>query len=72
MADKIFDVLITIEKTVRVRVPDDQDVLQGDTPEEVAEEFAQGGRETWPDYFISCDEDLTVESVTRVKNRKAA
>jgi hypothetical protein len=65
MSDNIFDVEITVTKFVRVRVPDDPEVLMGDTPEEVAEEFALGGKSGWKEYVISEEENYDVESVRR-------
>lgn len=62
MADKIYDVVITVTKTVRVRVPDDL-VEEDETAEDVAEEFALGGKSSWPDYVISEDVESDVESV---------
>lgn len=65
MSETIFDVELTITKTVRVRVP--ADVLStGENPEEAAKEFAQGGKAAWPDYVISEDEDCDVDGVTQV------
>lgn len=65
MSETIFDVELTVTKTVRVRVP--SSVLNdGGSPEEAAEEFAQGGKAAWPDYVISEDEDCDVDSVTLV------
>jgi hypothetical protein len=74
MSDRIYDVEITISKTVRVRVPvDDHAVVQPDEdPEAVAEEFALGGKVAWPDYVISVSTDHDVESVTEIPSSRAA
>lgn len=67
MADRIFDVEITITKMVRVRVPvdDPKVVREGEDVEDIAEEFALGGKASWPEWVISEDEDHDVESVRR-------
>lgn len=73
MPDRIFDVEITITKTVRVRIPDDMKNHPPRTPdEESAEELALGGKAAWPEYVLSEDEDFEVESVREVKQAAAA
>lgn len=70
MPDRIFDVEITITKTVRVRVPDDPEIVyaaRGETPATAAEDFALGGESQWPEYVISTDEDYEVDSIKEVK-----
>lgn len=68
MADRIFDVEITITKTVRVRVPADmKDHPPHSDDEDAAEEFALGGKAAWPEYVISEDEDYDIESVRELK-----
>lgn len=70
MSEKIFDVEISITRKVRVRVPDDPAIVyssRGESQEDVAEEFALGGKGVWPDYVISSDEDYDVESVTETQ-----
>ena len=68
MADQFrtYDVELTITKTVRVRVPLDEKITNGDAPEKVAEEFATGGKALWPEWVISEDEDLDIDSVREV------
>ena len=68
MDGRVFDVTVTITKTVRVKVPDD--VLSKTNPEdpkEVAEEFALGGRSSWPKYVINEDEYYDIDSVREVE-----
>jgi hypothetical protein len=67
-ADRIFDVEVIVTRFVRVRVPDDPEILMGNSPEEVAEEFAGGG---WPEYVLSQEEDYTIESVRSVPATEA-
>lgn len=69
LTERIFDVEITITKTVRVRVPDDPEIVyksRGETQASVAEEFALGGKASWPEYVISSDEDYEIEGVKEV------
>lgn len=67
MADRVFDVELTITKTVRVKVPDYmKDHPPHSTDEEAAEEFAIGGKALWDEFVLSEDEDIDVESVTEV------
>lgn len=68
MADKFFDVKITITKTMRVRVPVDNPlfVCSDETVEEIARGYALGGKELWPLLIISEHEDCSVESVREV------
>lgn len=73
MTTKTFEVEITITKFVKVRVP--SEVLEGPpygTAEDAAEEFALGGKSSWPEYVISEDEDYDVESVREIKEAEAA
>lgn len=63
--DRIFDVTVVITKTVRVRVPAAV-VNKGESYEDVAEEFGEGGKSTWPEYVLSEEEDRDVEMVTEV------
>lgn len=73
MADRIFDVEYTLTRTVRVRVPNDpQIVYRGENPEDVAEEFALGGKSAWPEYVLSSDEDYDVESVREIRPKQEA
>lgn len=67
MADRTYDVEITITKTVRVRVPDDVLIGSNSDPEEAAEEFALGGKSSWPDYVLTESEDHDIESVRLVR-----
>jgi hypothetical protein len=67
MSEQVFDVIVTVTKKVRVKVP--SEVLsktRQEDPKEVAEEFALGGRSSWPEYVLSEDENYDVESVTEV------
>jgi hypothetical protein len=68
MADKLFDVQITITKTIRVRIPANNPLLvSGDeTAADVAEEIAIGGKERWPLLVLSEHEDFDIESVREV------
>lgn len=69
LTDRIFDVEITITKTVRVRVPDDPEIVyksRGETAASVAEEFALGGKASWPEYVISSDEDYEIEGIKEI------
>jgi len=70
MVERIFDVVIETRREVRVRVPDD--VLDGSTHEDVAEEFALGGKRAWPLYVISEETDSDVDSVTDVTDQQPA
>lgn len=67
MAERIFDVELTITKKVRVRVPD---YIKDHTPytsdEDSAEEFALGGKALWDEYVLSETTDCDVESVTEI------
>lgn len=67
MADRIYDVEITITKTVRVRVPDDVLTGSNNDPEEAAEEFALGGKASWPNYVLTESQDTDIESVREVR-----
>lgn len=63
---RTFEVDLTITKTVRVRVPMDEKITNGDAPEKVAEEFAMGGRALWPKWVITEDEEADVDSVREI------
>ena len=65
MSERIFDVEITVRKTVRVRVPDE--VLQRGTAEEAAEEFGLGGSRLWGKYVICENEEHDVEEIREIK-----
>lgn len=62
MADKFYEVTITITKLVTVRVPvDDPEVVYpNDKPEDVAIEFAEEHR-TYSEYVVYSDEDRESE-----------
>jgi hypothetical protein len=64
---KIFDVEITVSKTVRVKVPLDEKITNGDPLREVAEEFALGGKAAWPEWVLSEDEEFEVDGVREVE-----
>lgn len=68
---RTFDVSITVNKIVRVRVPMDEVVTNGDDPEEVAKEFAEGGKLTWPQWVVSEDEDIEVDQIDEVFDEPA-
>jgi hypothetical protein len=66
MSERIYDVEISIIKTVRVRVPDDPQITMGDDVEDVAEEFALGGTGSWSEYVISEESETNVEEIREV------
>lgn len=66
MSDRIFEIELTIGRTVRVRIPDDI-VKEGETHESVAEEIALGGKESWPEYVIRENDDADIDWIQELK-----
>lgn len=65
MGARVFDVLITIERTVRV-VVDPAKCGPVSDYQEAAEEFALGGKAAWGDYVLDEDEEYEVECVREI------
>jgi hypothetical protein len=67
-AYRVFEVEIEIVKRVHVRLPvDDAQIIHaGENIEDVAEEFALGGKSAWPQYVIREDADHDVIAVREV------
>lgn len=69
--ERIFDVEITTTRYVHVRVP--ADVLNdGEDAEDAAEEFALGGKTSWPEYVISEEASPDVETVTEIHPQRGS
>lgn len=70
MAEAIYDVVMTITRRVRVKfdITNRELLREDEDPEDVAEEFARGGKRLWPDYVISTEEEADLDSIMEVKS----